>query len=204
MLQRLCLIVLFTIMMCHQAQATDKMYGVFSAGFTDSEFDLSKAENASYKFAVGYQFDRQWYLELGYQQLADEDLVTVMPASLADVDAFEPGLQGDALFAAFLGKAGNQMGELFYRVGIMRADMKGQSLISEGQCEVGVGNDFALATGENFTLCSYDESNIAGVLGIGFDFFVGARSMVRLEVEHIRGENDLAINAAYLGFRYNF
>lgn len=204
MLKRFYLITLSTLLFAFQAQATDKMYGILSAGFTDSEFDLSKAENPSYKFAVGYQFDPQWYLEVGYQQLADEDLVATLPTSLGEVESFEPGLQGDALFASFLGKASGRQGELFYRIGIMRADMKGQSLIPQGQCEVGEGSDFSLATGENYTMCEYDDSNLAGVLGIGFDFFVGPRSMVRFEVEHIRGENDLTVNAAYLGFRYNF
>ncbi len=204
MFKRFTLFILLAFGICSQVLATDKMYGVISGGYTESEFDLTKADTASYKFAVGYQFHRQWYLELGYQQLADEDLASVLPTTLEEVDSFEPGLQGDALFAAFLGKAGNNMGELFYRVGILKADMKGQSLIPQGSCEVGEGSDFALGTGENYTLCRYDDSNVAAVLGIGFDFYVGARSMVRFEVEHIRGENDLAINAAYLGVRYNF
>lgn len=204
MFKRFVLVTMLAFGCCSQVLATDKMYGVISGGYTDSEFDLTKADGASYKFAVGYQFHRQWYLELGYQQLADDDLATQLPETLLQVESFEPGLQGDALFAAFLGKAANNMGELFYRVGVLKADMKGQGLIPQGNCEIGAGSDFSLATGENYTLCRYDDSNVAAVLGIGFDFFVSARGMVRFELEHIRGENDLAINAAYLGLRYNF
>lgn len=191
-------------MFCYSASATDKMYGIISGGFTDVEFDSTKVDGGSYKFGVGYQFSRQWYLELGYQQLANENLNSVVPTTLAQVETFEPGLQGDALFAAFLGKAAGRLGELYYRVGVLRADMKGQSLTTESSCELGDASGFTLSTGESYNLCQYDDSNIAAVLGIGFDFWVGINTMVRAEVEHIRGENDLAINAAYLGVRYNF
>lgn len=183
--------------------ATENLYGVLSAGYTETEFDLNQVNQGSYKFAVGYQFDRQWYAEFGYQQLADEGLKSTLPVTLAEVDSFQPGMEGDALFAAMLGKAAGSMGELFYRVGILKTDIRGQSLAEGDSCELGQGQPFNIS-GSAYTLCEYDEGGVAGVIGVGFDFYVGTQMMIRTEFEHIAGENGLSINAAYVGFRFNF
>ena len=186
------------------SHATEDMYGIFSAGFSETEFNDVKVDGAGYKFAVGYQFHPQWYIELGYQQLADESLSAV-PTTLSGVQSFEPGMQGDALFAAFLGKASSNTGELFYRIGVLKADVKGQQLLAGvSECEVGQATAVNLGNDGQYTYCDYDDGVIAGVLGLGFDFFIGPRSMIRAEVEHVSGENGLSVNAAYVGFRYNF
>lgn len=186
------------------AHATDNLYSVISGGYTDTEFSDNSAEGGTYKIAVGYQFHRQWYAEFGYQKLSDQSDLTVMPASLAETDNVEFGLQGDALFAALLGKANGSLGELFYRVGVLNVDMSGQQAGSDQGCSLGDSSEVMLQSGEAWTLCSYDEGSIAGVFGIGFDFYISSRAMLRAEIEHISGEHDLSVNAAYVGLRYNF
>ena len=187
------------------SQATENVYGIFSAGFTDTEFDTNSEDGASYKLGIGYQFHRQWYLELGYQQLADENLASALPGTVEEAQNFRPGMEGNALFLAFLGKASNRMGELFYRVGVVNADIKSQKLLEgEVACDLGGATGLTLAGGEAYTLCRYDEGSLGGLVGLGFDFFVTPRAMLRVEVEHISGENDFSMNAAYVGFRYNF
>lgn len=185
--------------------ATENIYGIFSAGFSDTEFDLNSADGASYKLALGYQFHQQWYVEFGYQQLADESLLKTLPTTPEQAENFSPGMEGDALVLSFLGKASNKMGELFYRVGVVKADVKSHNLFAGNVgCELGAATSFALSGGEPYTLCEYDEGSVGGVIGLGFDFFVTSRAMLRAEVEHISGENNLSVNAAYVGFRYNF
>ena len=135
---------------------------------------------------------------------SDESLLG-MPASIADVQSFESGMEGGALFAAFLGKASGNMGELFYRIGVLNTDIKSQQLLSGvTECELGQATSVNLGADGQYTYCQYDEGGIAGVVGLGFDFFIGPRTMIRAEVEHVSGENGLQVNAAYLGFRYNF
>lgn len=173
---------------CASSYATEKMYGVVTAGYADADYSEIGVENVSYKFALGHELSRQWYIEAGYQQLFD------------DLDDVEGG-KADALFLSVLGKAGNKTGELFYRLGVLNVDVQGSEFAIDGQCALG---EIGGADANGNAICRYDEGGVAGVVGFGFDFFVGLNSMVRLEAEHIRGQDGLSINAAYLGFRYNF
>ena len=164
--------------------ATDKIYAVVSGGFADSEFAESSVDGASYKFAVGHQFHPQWYFEGGYQRIADEG------GDLAS-QPYNELLEGDALFLSVLGKAGSRQGELFYRLGVMRADMQGYTPIADCAEEC---NSFD----------RYVDSVFAGVVGFGYDWYISLNSMIRFEVEHISGEDSLQVNAAFIGYRYNF
>lgn len=182
----------------------EKIYGVASVGFTNSDFEQNEADGGSFKLGLGYQFHPQWYAELGFQQLSNQSFIEQLPITLPDVGEFDYGMQGDAIFASLLGKASGKMGELFYRVGIVKAEVKGQQIESSGGCNLGTGREFSVDSGETFNLCEYDEGSLAGVFGIGFDFYIGVNMMLRTEVEHISGENGLETNAGYVGLRYNF
>jgi hypothetical protein len=46
------------------------------------------------------------------------------------------------------------------------------------ECEFGQANELTIADFDAATMRGYDESGVAGVIGLGFDYFVGARSMV--------------------------
>lgn len=195
-------ILAFSLMcMVSSAFATDKLYGVVSAGYSEADFDQSKSSGGTYKLALGYEINRQWYAEFGYQRISDSSMLTAFPTTYTEAQAAELGMQGDALFASVLGKAAGRMGELFYRVGVLKTDFKVQQASVSETCEMGQG----MAVGiEPYTICEFDEGGIAGVFGIGFDFFIGVNTMLRTEVEHIRGENGLSTNAGYIGLRYNF
>ena len=165
--------------------ATENMYVVVSGGFSDAEFADSSVDGATYKFAIGHQFHPQWYVEGGYQRIADEG-GNISTQGISEV------LEGDALFLSVLGKAGSRQGELFYRVGIMNADMQGYRENESCAVEVCIVDEI------------YDDSVIAGVFGFGYDWYVSLNSMVRFEIEHISGEDSLQVNAVHIGFRYNF
>ena len=187
--------------------AAENLYGVASLGYSDfdSDFAVEQPENAGYKLTLGYQVDRQWYVEFGFQQFADQSLQLSLPTTLNDAENFEAKIQGNAVYAALLGKARGQLGELFYRLGVLNTDVRGQSLsVGSVLCNQGTATVFSVDSGEEYTLCDYDEGGIAGVVGLGFDFFLTARAMIRVEAEHIRGQDDLTINAVYVGLRYNF
>jgi outer membrane protein W len=197
-------IVFFSLFAGH-AIAADNVYGVFSLGYSDAEFAMSEGKNTAYKLGVGYQFDRQWYAEFGFQQLADERLQRKLPETLEGAQNYQNGMQGVGLYAAVLGKAANQVGELYYRLGVLKTDLEGQSMLTgSASCELGVATEFNVASGDSFTLCDYDEGGVAGVIGIGFDYYLGTKTMLRTEVEYIQGENDLQVSAGYIGIRYNF
>lgn len=198
------LCVALTLCFIPQTFATEDVYGVVSVGYSETDFDLNGVDGATYKFAVGYQIHPQWYAELGFQQLADESFTRQIPTDLSAVDSFNPGMEGNAIFASLLGKASSSMGELFYRVGVLNADVKSQSLLVGTSCDLGSYTAVSLETGENYALCEYDEGVIGGVFGIGFDYFIGVNMMVRTEIEHIKGEHGLEASSGYIGIRYNF
>jgi hypothetical protein len=155
--------------------------------------------------AIGYQFDPQCYVEAGDQQLIHDKLYTAGLLTAADVNNGVNVQQGDAIFLAFLGKASSRVGELFYRIGVLKPDIRGQQLlIGVRECEFGQANELIIADFGAATMCDYDESGVAGVIGLCFDYFVAARSMVRDEIEYIKGKNNLTATVATLCFRYNF
>jgi outer membrane autotransporter protein len=204
-LKKLISILVLTCMVSLQTLAADNLYTVFSVAYSDLEFWEKSNEDFGYKMAIGYQFDPQWYVEAGYQQLVHDKLYTSELPTAADVNNGENLQQGDALFLAFLGKASGPMGELFYRLGVLKTDIRGQQLIAGvRECEFGQANVLAIADFGAATMCDYDVSGVAAVIGFGFDYFVGARSMVRTEIEYIEGQDDLTVTTFNVGFRYNF
>lgn len=198
------IVILSLPMLSFSGLAAEKIYGVASAGFSNSKFDQGEVDGGSFKLGLGYQFHPQWYAELGFQQLSNQNFIDQLPMTLPEVGDFDYGMQGDAIFASLLGKASGEIGELYYRVGIVKAEVKGQQIETVGQCNLGIGREFSVDSGETFNLCEYDEGSFAGVFGIGFDFYLGVNMMIRTEVEYISGENGLETNAGYVGLRYNF
>ena len=188
-----------------QTLAADNLYTVFSVGYSDVEFTQESNEGFGYKIAFGYQIDPQWYVEAGYQQLIHDKLFSTDIPTAADISNAENVQQGDALFLAFLGKASGPMGELFYRIGVLKTDIRGQQLFAGVRnCEFGQANVMVIADFGAATMCDYDESGVAGVIGLGFDYFIGARTMLRTEIEYIKGQDNLTVAAFNIGLRYNF
>ncbi len=185
--------------------AADNLYTVFSVGYSDLEFTEEANKGLGYKMAFGYQFNPQWYVEAGYQQLIHNKLYTVELPSAVDFNNNENLQQGDALFLAFLGKASSPIGELFYRLGVLKTDVRGQQLFAgQRECEFGQGSVVDISEIGTATMCDYDESGIAAAIGLGFDYFVGVRTMLRFEIEYIKGQDNLTVASANLGLRYNF
>ncbi|MEP2652718.1 MAG: hypothetical protein ABJH06_12085 [Paraglaciecola sp.] len=190
---------------CCQGIAADRLYSVFSLGVTNLEIAKSSNQNLAYKFGFGYQFHPQWYVEAGYQQLGYEELYISALPSANDVIKQKSVAQGDGLFLALIGKASNRYGELFYRLGMLKTDVRGQNIYAGDQeCQLGQGTIVDVDNYGIVTLCDYDEAGAAAVIGLGFDAFVGARTLVRTEIEYIKGQNDLAASALFIGLRYNF
>jgi len=188
-----------------QTFAADNLYSVFSVGYSDVEFIQDANHGVGYKMAFGYQIDPQWYVEAGYQKLIHDTLYSTDLPTATDVTKGENVQQGDALFLAFLGKASNPTGELFYRIGVLKTDIRGQQLLAGvRECESGQATVLAMTDFGAATMCDYDESGVAGVIGLGFDYFVGARSMVRAEIEYIKGQDNLTVTTVNVGLRYNF
>lgn len=199
---------IFAVLLCVVAghsRAVEGLYGVSTIGAANTEFSSADLTSMSYKLGIGYQIERQWYFEAGFQKLANDSLATELPSSMAQLQDGSMPLDATALYAAFLGKAAGPAGELFYRVGLLKTDTKGQQVLQgEQSCALGKGTSIALSAEETYTFCEFDEGGIAGVIGIGFDFFIGPRTMLRTEIEYIKGENNFTASAAYLGLRYNF
>jgi hypothetical protein len=188
-----------------QTFAAEKTYTFFSLGFSDLEYSQQETDGLGYKLGIGYQFHSQWYIEGGYQQLLNESLFVGQTPSAAQFENGDNKLQADALFLAVLGKASGKLGELFYRLGVLKTDIRGQQLFAgERSCDVG---QVSLMTVDSIgvgTVCDYDNSGVAATFGLGFDYFIGARTMLRSEVEYIKGSDNLTATIYSVGIRYNF
>lgn len=173
------------------ASAERNIYGVLSAGYAQNEIDDFEFDKSSYKLGIGYELSRQWYIEAGFQSLGEQNAGEQFEQINDDV------VEIAGLYLSALGKARGQYGELFYRLGVMRADAEVQSVAN-----LSCANSPETAIENN--VCRIDDSLMAGVFGLGFDVFIHHSTMVRFEVEHIRGEQDFAASAAYIGIRLNF
>ncbi|GGW87144.1 outer membrane beta-barrel protein [Alteromonas halophila] len=178
-----CFVAAASLLLSGQALATEKMYGTVGVGYSDSEFSEQSLDGTGYNLAVGHQFHPQWYVEAGYLQLLD------------DVSQ-DSGMETGALYLAILGKASSLQGELFYKLGIAKADINGSEAPSEaGECRLG-----GLQSGA----CRFDEGIVAGMVGLGYDYNIGMRSMLRFEYTYLAGEEDFSTHYVGIGFRYNF
>ena len=188
-----------------QVTATENLYTVVSTGYGKTEMLDSSSNDFTYKLAVGYQVDRQWYLEAGLQKLVSDSLDEGISGSAQGLDNDDLRLDASALFVAVLGKAAGRTGELFYRLGLLKTDIKGEQILSGvHECKLGSYTLITTAAGDTYSYCQFDEGGIAGVLGLGYDYFLTSKLMLRTEMEYIKGQHDLAVSAAYIGLRYNF
>ncbi|TDF37319.1 autotransporter outer membrane beta-barrel domain-containing protein [Alteromonadaceae bacterium M269] len=184
--------------------AVNRLYGVLSAGYSDVESDVSESDGVGYKFGIGYQFHRQWYVEGGYHLLSDESLSDGVFADATALAGFEPEVEAESLFISVLGKASSRAGELFYRLGINSVDVTSTSLVDAQSCDGTSSNAVVGGTASTQNFCVRDDTALAGHIGIGFDFRLGRQLMLRTEVEHLQGEDDLETTTFTLGVRYNF
>lgn len=183
--------VLLLLLSVQSAQAIERMYGVMGVGYSDAEYRETQEEAFSYKLVLGHQIHRQWYVEGGYYQLADVD---------AESDGSSLGLRADALYLGVLGKASHPVGELFYRLGVASVSLQSAELSSSAECDVGA----AVTSIGSDTVCAYDESVAAGLVGLGFDYYVATKTFIRLEAEYLRGKDGFDVSLISLGVRYNF
>ncbi|MCF2949813.1 porin family protein [Paraglaciecola aquimarina] len=198
-------LLLATSLFALQTASAERTYTVFSLGFSELEYAQQETDGMGYKLGVGYQFHPQWYVETGYQQLVNESLFVSETPSSAQFESAEDKLQADALYLSVLGKASGKLGELFYRLGVLKTDVRGQELYAgERTCDMGAATLVSTDTLGVATICDYDNSGVAGTFGIGFDYFIGARTMLRSEIEYIKGSDDLTLTSFSVGLRYNF
>ncbi len=81
-------------------------------------------------------------------QLADESLQRELLGSLEGAQNYQNGMKGMGLYAALLSKASNQVGELYYRLGVLNTYIEGQSLLTgSATCELVVATEFNVALG---------------------------------------------------------
>lgn len=179
------------------------MYLAVGANYSKVEQNQLSEEAPGYSLALGYQFHRQWYLEAGFAQWlsrsADEDL----PNTLAGVADYQSEQQWAGPYVALLGKATGQQGELFYRVGVTQVDSKAEQLVAGNTCELGESRLFTVEQ-QPYSRCMWKESLFAGIIGLGFDFFLSKRTQLRLEADYLKGQDDFSLGVVSLALRYNF
>jgi len=169
--------ILTIILSIGASHALANSYAIATAGYSSVDTQVDDDGDLGYSVALGYQIHRQWYVEGGY-------------LSLIDAEGDEQEVTANGAYLALLGKAGSNTGELYYKLGVAHIDIEYIS-VSETTCDGAV-------------FCGYDDSVIAGLAGLGFDYYVGLESMVRLEYVYLGGEDDFSSHSMNLGFRYNF
>jgi hypothetical protein len=172
------------------AQALDSIYGAAGMLYSTTEFSQRDEDDVGYQLVLGHAISRQWYIEVGYSEL-----MNMSSDNKGNLD-----METNALYISALGKASNQVGELFYRIGVANLDVAALEQPIDDSCELGALREQV----SGVSLCQYDEGILAGIIGLGFDFYIANKTFLRLEVNYFRGENDYVSGTAFVGIRYNF
>lgn len=154
------------------------LYAVANVGYSNVDTESNSESDLSYSGAIGYQFHQQWYVEGGY-------------ISLIDKQDDSQSVTSRGAYLAFLGKAGSPEGELYYKVGVASIDVE-ETLNDSSVCTTVVSD------------CSNDDTVVAGLIGLGFDYYVSRNSMVRAEYTYFGGQDEFSAHIVNIGFRYNF
>lgn len=170
-------------------------YLAAGAGWTSTDFSDGVSENTmedvNWRISGGYGLGPQWDFEAGYMTLLSGE------TSNSDIDA---PIDAEFYYVGLLGKAGNQTGELFYRVGAGQANIVGASYYaSEVTCAESTVIEAAVGT-----YCDVDESSLAVIIGLGFDYFFTDHLAIRFEGDYLFGEDDLKVTTATIGIKVFF
>jgi len=183
------------------AELFDKSYVVVASQYSNIDLDFTDEGQAGVTLAFGTEIEKKWNVEFGYSFMADN---YKLPGDLSAVTAGQSmGIDASAWHAAFLGKARGNSGVLFYKIGLMHSSFESAAVVEQESCSRGV----AIAPTETVNgpvICQIDESSIAGLVGMGFDYNVTEGSQVRFNVDYVFGENSLQATLFQVGYRYNF
>lgn len=205
-MQRLLILLLVLVLsgLSYATSAKSNTYGLLSLGYADADLGQVSQEGMGYSLALGYELNKQWFVELGFQQLLDQQgrQPSDAAAPLGEDDRFK----ADALYVAMLGKASSARGTLFYRVGLMTAKVEAITYVAANDnCERGKAQSLAVQADANaFFSCTVDNTHLAAVVGLGFDWRLAQSLHLRTEIQHVRGESDWQTSTLQLGLRYDF
>ena len=187
------------------AEGMEGYYVIVGANYAELEVNSVDDDESGYRIGLGHEIHRQWYLEVGVSQLASNYKSVPLPTSVQGAQAYHSGIDTTSIYASLLGKARGEMGELFYRLSVMNLSVKNDSVkAGEVSCDVGHASGFTLATGERYTRCAANDNTVAVGIGLGFDFQLSKNTQVRVEYEYMRAQDNIQLNTASVGFRYNF
>lgn len=186
------------------ANVFDKSYVSLAPMYSDVSVAKGGKE-AGFNISFGTEIDRQWYAEIGLNYFASGYTALAQPNDAASAASADSGIDASGIHLAFLGKARGQQGELYYRIGVAALDVTSEHFVdATNSCSGGTLTDVAAVDGSTQSLCAVNDTVLAGMIGIGFDTFLGYETQLRFAVDHYRGENDVQINTIQLGLRYNF
>lgn len=186
------------------ADLFDKNYIALSPMYSDVQATHSKKE-VGFNLSFGTEIHKQWYAELGVNYFSSGFDNLTQPTDLDTAFAADSGIDASGVHLAFLGKAKNQRGELYYRIGIAALNVTSEKYVTpESSCGSASRIETMALDGAAVSLCSMDDTKLAGMIGIGFDTYLGYETQLRFAIDHYRGQDDIQINTIQLGLRYNF
>lgn len=181
----------------------------------------SKADNASKQtgsgtsIGLGYEINPVWSIELGYDNLIDEDgaepkLINYPQTTALD---FEDSYHNKGWTLSALGKTPlGSSSTLLYRAGVMRSDVR-QNIYRQGEqsCKGEpvntVGYSYIDADGNTFQSaigCSYEQKSTDLIVGLGVQTDFTDNWFGRVEALHVFANKGEAITAAKLSIGYKF
>ena len=187
-------LLVFCMLFASSAFADRQIYAVLGAGYAQNEVQSDEFDSFSYRLGIGVEITKQWVVEVGFQSFADENAGD-LPTTTDEPSAELPGF-----FLSALGKAEGRYGELFYRLGAVYIEPTYRAVSIGSTCPT----EQTFVSFESTEFCEFDDPIVAGQLGIGYDLYISPKTLLRSEVEWVKGQDDYESLGLYLGFRVNF
>lgn len=165
------------------------------AGWSTTDINPVSKDATGWRASVGYSIHPQWDVEVGYLSLLSGKTIP------SGAEHGQISLDADVYYLGLLGKAGNETGELFYRVGVGQANVASQP--SEDG-DIGCNGGSGSIVDRTNVYCGFDESYLAMILGLGFDYYFTDHLAIRFEGDYLFGENDTKSTKASVSLKVFF
>lgn len=181
-----------------------------SAATTYSKVDhsINDSEGGGFEAHFGYSINSSWSIELGYLDALSEN------PSEPDYDSdslYGHGYQLKGVMLAVLGKAAFSEGELYYRAGIMQAEIDSTTFYEADydgfDCNNGLISGYKVNWDDveyNFFKCEISSKKNAALIGLGYKYDINDSWFFRTEARRIFVRNDFYVDNVSLGIGYQF
>nr|WP_245217594.1 outer membrane beta-barrel protein [Rheinheimera maricola] len=179
-----------------------------AANYSRVEHATNKSKGGGYEANLGYSINSNWSIELGYLDALDK---TSTEPDYDSGSLYGNGYQLKGAMLTVLGKAAMAEGELYYRAGILRAEINATTFYNgEPQgftCHNGLISEYEVTWDDieyNFFKCEASAKKNVALFGLGYKYNISDSWFLSTEVRRIFARSGFNVDNVSVGIGYRF